>query len=156
SEAEHANRAKSQFLANMSHEIRTPINAIVGYADLLDAGLGGALSGKQQTYIDRIRASSRHLLTLVNDVLDMAKVEAGEMRVGRRVSSVDTVVQAALQMMSQQAKAKNIALHCEPPDHRLRFLGDEDRARQILLNLLSNALKFTEPGGEVVVRYLEQ
>jgi PAS domain S-box-containing protein len=149
-QAEQANRAKSQFLANMSHEIRTPINAVIGYADLLDAGVGGPLAGAQLDFVQRIRTSSRHLLGLVNDVLDMSRIEVGEMRVRAREVAVRGVVASALDMVAPQAARDGVELRpaCAV-EESLLFLGDEDRVRQILLNLLSNALKFTPSGGVV-------
>ena len=158
-EAERANQAKSQFLAMMSHEIRTPINAVIGYSDLLDSGVAGELLPQQREYLDRVRASSQHLLGLVNDVLDLAKIEADEMTVARARNEISPAVEAAVSMIASGARVKGIALQqrceCAQP---LAYEGDEVRVRQILLNLLSNALKFTEPGGsiDVVCRATDQ
>jgi len=152
-EAEHANRAKSQFLATMSHEIRTPINAVMGYADLLDAGVSGTLAPEQQRYVDGIRASSKHLLGLISDVLDIAKIEAGELTVDVDEIPVRPALAWAMQIVQSQAESRGLNLvqtwEC---DDQVQALGDGDRVRQILLNLLSNALKFTEPGGTITVR----
>jgi PAS domain S-box-containing protein len=150
--AEEANRAKSVFLATMSHEIRTPINAVLGYADLLDMGLQGELTEGQRAFLDRIRASSQHLMGLVNDVLDFAKIEAGEMgfapqRVELRASSAE-----AVQMVLPQATGRGIDLVEEPCPPGASYLADPDRVRQILLNLLSNSIKFTRRGGRISVR----
>ena len=150
--AEEASRAKSVFLATMSHEIRTPINAVIGYADLLDMGLQGPLNDGQRGYLDRIRASSQHLLGLVNDVLDFAKIEAGQMGVVRERVGLRDAAADAMAMVLPQAAARGIDLVEDPCDAGAAYLGDRDRVRQILLNLLSNAVKFTRPGGRVSVR----
>jgi PAS domain S-box-containing protein len=146
--AEEANQAKSAFLANMSHEIRTPINAVIGYSDLLDAGIGGELSGLQQEYVTRILGSSRHLLDLVNDILDLSKIEAGEMTVREEVTPLSEPVGQAVDMIRPSAEAKGLELTidcaCDPP---VQVSADQARVRQIVLNLLSNAVKFTESGG---------
>jgi signal transduction histidine kinase len=154
-QAEAASRAKSQFLANMSHELRTPINAIVGYTDLLHLGVHGELSDRQQESLSRVKSSSLHLLGLVEDVLDLARIESAGMRVSReRVAVRDTAV-SALAFVAPQAAARGVEtteeVRCEP---HAAYLGDEDRVRQILVNLLSNAVKFTPAGGCVVVRCL--
>ena len=150
--AEDASRTKSVFLATMSHEIRTPINAVIGYADLLEMGLQGALNEGQLGYVGRIRASSRHLLGLVNDVLDFARVEAGSPTFEYEVVPLAEVVVDAVAMVLPQASARGIALIEEPCEPDAAFLADGDRVRQVLLNLLSNAVKFTRPGGTVTIR----
>ncbi|MBR9991246.1 MAG: PAS domain-containing protein [Gemmatimonadetes bacterium] len=149
-EAEDASRAKSQFLANMSHEIRTPINAIVGYTDLLSMGITGPVSDAQKEQLGRVRSSSQHLLTIVEDVLDVSKVEAGRMEVERDRVMVAETVTAALALVRPQAGDKGIALFDDcPGEEAAYFMGDGSRVRQILVNLLSNAIKFTASGGEV-------
>jgi PAS domain S-box-containing protein len=151
-QAEEASRAKSVFLATMSHEIRTPINAVIGYADLLDMGLQGPLNDGQRGYLDRIRASSQHLLGLVNDVLDFAKIEAGQMGVVRERVGLRDAAGDAIAMVLPQAASRGIHVDEEPCEPDAAYVGDPDRVRQILLNLLSNAVKFTRPGGRVTVR----
>jgi signal transduction histidine kinase len=151
-EAEAASHAKSEFLAVMSHELRTPLNAVLGYAELLDLGVVGSLTPEQRQQIGRIMASGRHLLGLVNEILDLAKVEAGRMSVERIPTSVSEAVDAAIVLSQPQAEARGLTL--TPPaavPRTLQFLGDHDRVLQILANLLSNAVKFTEPGGEIAI-----
>ncbi|CAN5728356.1 hypothetical protein BH23GEM9_BH23GEM9_32590 [soil metagenome] len=155
-QAEDANRTKSQFLATMSHEIRTPLNAILGYADLLETGLRGTLTEGQQLFVDRIKMSSDHLVGLIDDILDLSKIEAGGMTVNRDAVPVHEVVREALAMIIPQARKKGLQVsdefQCEVADSA--YHGDRGRVRQILGNLLSNAVKFTKPGASVSVRCL--
>ena len=151
-EAEEASRAKSGFLANMSHEIRTPINAIVGYTDLIEMGIGGPVTERQQAQLERIRLSSQHLLGLINEILDFAKVESGQMTTRFDSVPVAEVVLAALALVQPQADKGGLEVDNRVDgDCALSVRGDLDRVRQILVNLLSNAVKFTESGGRVVV-----
>jgi PAS domain S-box-containing protein len=151
-EAEAANRAKSEFLANMSHEFRTPINAIVGYADLLQMEITGPLLDEQKEQLRRIRASSTHLLGLIEDVLDLAKIESGRITVERDRAAVGTTVAAAIELLQPQAEAGGISIENQcRRDSDQHYVGDADRVRQILANLLSNAVKFTESGGKITV-----
>jgi signal transduction histidine kinase len=150
--AEEADEAKDRFLATMSHEIRTPINAILGYAQLLEMGLAGPLADEQRKLLARLSASGQHLLGLVNDVLDIAKIEAGELRVAADTAWTGPIVAAVIELSAPMAAARQVALiDRRPGEAGEAFVGDEHRVRQILLNLISNAVKFTEPGGTVSV-----
>jgi signal transduction histidine kinase len=152
SEAENANRTKSEFLANMSHELRTPINAIIGYADLLELGIAGPLTDGQREQLARIRVSSEHLLMLIEDILDLSKIEAGRVEITREPGGLRETVDAALSLISPQAAARGHRMSYECPSAEDPvYLGDEGRVRQILVNLLSNAVKFTEPGGTITI-----
>jgi signal transduction histidine kinase len=147
-----ASQAKSNFLATMSHEIRTPINAIIGYADILDLGISGPLNAKQHENLRRIRASSSHLLALVNDVLDLSRIESGTMQM--RMAHVETrpSIDAAVALVEPQATAKHIKIVISPGDPAASmYRGDERGVRQALANLLSNAVKFTNSGGEILI-----
>jgi len=151
-QAEAANQAKSDFLAVMSHELRTPLNAVIGYAELLDLGVAGSLVPEQRQQVGRIVASGRHLLGLVNEILDLAKVEAGRLSVEHQPTSAAEVVDAGLVLAQPQAEARGLTLEAPASVPRdLRFVGDRERALQIVANLLSNAVKFTEPGGTIRV-----
>ncbi|HWK89990.1 MAG TPA: ATP-binding protein, partial [Longimicrobium sp.] len=148
--AEAASVEKSRFLATMSHEIRTPINAILGYTDLLDLMIEGSLTEGQRGYLARVRASSLHLLALIEDVLDFARVEAGRLAVEPERVQAPRTVDAALALVRPQAEARGIRLEVEcDPD--AEYWGDETRVQQVLVNLLGNATKFTERGGLVRV-----
>ncbi len=151
-EAEDANRAKSQFLANMSHEIRTPINAIMGYTELMEMGIPGPVTAEQRSQLERVKMSSRHLLMLIDDILDLAKVEAGRMKMeAEQIRTADSVA-AAIALLAPQAEAAGITLVDDcTADTQVFYLGDSARVRQILVNLLSNAVKFTPADGEIRV-----
>lgn len=152
SAAQSANDAKSQFLANTSHEIRTPLNAVMGYAELLELGLAGPLSNEQRQYLQRIQETSRHLLTLINDVLDLSRIEAGQMRTWPEPARVRDVVDAAMRVIEPQARSRQVGLlNACSPSAPVAYYADTERVRQILVNLLSNGVRFTEPGGRVTV-----
>jgi len=151
--AEAANRAKSAFLATMSHELRTPLNAILGYASLLLDGLAGPLDAPQRDFVERTRASGRHLLGLVEEVLDIAKVEAGQMRVDVGPVAAARVINTAVTLVRPQAASAGVNVDASQCESVLgEVTGDERRVRQILLNLLANAIKFTRAGGRITVR----
>ncbi|HST59472.1 MAG TPA: ATP-binding protein [Longimicrobium sp.] len=150
-EAQEANRSKSEFLATMSHEIRTPINAIIGYTDLLLMELEGPLTPGQTAQLERVRFSSTHLTGLVDQLLDFARIEAGSLRVERRIALAEDAVTAAVTVLGPEAARKGIALSTAC-NGGLRYHGDPQRVDQILLNLVSNAVKFTESGGRAEIR----
>jgi signal transduction histidine kinase len=150
--AEAASRAKSEFLAIMSHELRTPLNAVLGYSELMELGISGPLTEKMREQIGRIRLSAVHLLGLVNDILDLAKVEAGRLQVSSGPASAAGTVAAAIALIQPQAAARGLELMVKPaPDPSPVYRGDDERVRQILVNLLSNAVKFTSAGGKISV-----
>jgi signal transduction histidine kinase len=149
-DAEHANRAKSEFLANMSHEIRTPINAMIGYADLMEAGVAGPVTGEQQSQLDRIKISGRHLIRLIDDLLDFARIETARLSVDRRVAPASEAVHTALTVIEPQAQAKPVRITTEIIADP-QYVGDPQRVGQILVNLIGNAVKFTPANGEVRV-----
>jgi signal transduction histidine kinase len=154
-EAERANAAKSTFVSTMSHEIRTPITAILGFGDLLDEEIAGPLAPRQREYVTRIQLAGRHLLGLVNDALDLAKVDAGRLRIEQSRELLSSSVEVAVSLIQPQANQKHIALDVEECPHTLEFEADGERVRQILVNLLANAVKFTPTGGAVTVRCSE-
>jgi PAS domain S-box-containing protein len=150
-EAEAASRIKSEFLTVMSHELRTPINATIGYAQLIDAGIGGPVTEQQRDYVARICASQQHLLRIINDLLDYGKISAKKIVFEYTPVAVQAVIDAVLPMIEPQAAAKGLGLNCarSPSDVVVRV--DQIKLEQILLNLLSNAVKFTPPGGRIAV-----
>jgi PAS domain S-box-containing protein len=150
-DAEAANRAKAEFLAAMSHELRTPLNAIGGYVELLDIGVHGPLTAPQQGALKRITANQRHLLTLINDILSFARLEAGRIEFDIRSLSAQKILASLESLVSPQAEAKGVAYTVEECDPNVAFRGDAERVRQILLNLVGNAIKYTPEGGWVVL-----
>ena len=150
--AETANQAKSDFLATMSHEFRTPLNAFSGYLQLMEMGIAGPVTDQQREYLQRLHTSSQHLLGLVNDVLDLSKIDAGRMTIRRESVGIAGVVSAGLALLAPQAESRDVRIVRTPgASGDVTLVGDEDRVRQVLVNLLSNAVKFTHPGGAVTV-----
>jgi len=149
---EVANKHKSEFLANMSHELRTPLNAIIGFSEVLLEKMFGEINAKQQDYLSDIHSSGRHLLALINDILDLSKIEAGRMELEPSDFDVPTALQNAMTLVRERAQRHGIALslQIDPAVRELR--ADERKFKQILVNLLSNAVKFTPDGGRVALR----
>jgi signal transduction histidine kinase len=148
---EAASRHKSEFLANMSHELRTPLNAIIGFSEVLQEEMFGELNPKQMEYVQDIHGSGRHLLSLINDILDLSKVEAGRMELELAPFSLPAALENALTLIRERAARHELSLDLRVDPRVGDLLGDERKVRQVVLNLLSNAVKFTPPGGRVVV-----
>ena len=146
-----ASEHKSQFVANMSHELRTPLNAVLGYSELLADGLYGSIPQKGLDVLERIQANGKHLLGLINDVLDISKIEAGQLTLALDDYSVEAMVQSVVAATGSLAQAKGIEVKTSVPNDLPMGRGDERRLTQVLLNLVSNAIKFTDTG-EVEVR----
>jgi signal transduction histidine kinase len=149
---ESASRHKSEFLANMSHELRTPLNAIIGFSEVLSEGMFGEINEKQAEYLKDILESGRHLLSLINDILDLSKIEAGRMELESAEFDLPAAIGNALILVRERASRRGIALESGIDERLGRIGGDERKVKQVLLNLLSNALKFTPEGGRIHVR----
>jgi PAS domain S-box-containing protein len=151
-ELEDASRMKSEFLANMSHELRTPLNAIIGFSEIMRDGLVGAMSDKQRNFTGDILRSGQHLLSLINDILDLSKVEAGKMLLDLDPVEVSSLFVNSLTIVREKAAARRIRLTLEAEDGLGSMMVDARKVKQIVYNLLSNAVKFTADGGEVTLR----
>ena len=149
---ESASRHKSEFLANMSHELRTPLNAIIGFSEVLSEGMFGEINEKQAEYLQDILESGRHLLSLINDILDLSKVEAGRMELETVDFHLPSAIDNALTLVKERASRRGIALGSTIDEALGMLRGDERKVKQVLLNLLSNALKFTPEGGRIDIR----
>jgi signal transduction histidine kinase len=149
---EAASRHKSEFLANMSHELRTPLNAVIGFSEMLKTRLVGDLNGKQSQYVELIHASGLHLLSLINDVLDLSKVEAGRMELSLSSFDIRLALDNAVTLMKERAQRNEIELVLDVDARLGCWLADERKFKQVVLNLLSNAVKFTPKAGRVVVQ----
>jgi signal transduction histidine kinase len=151
---EVASQHKSEFLANMSHELRTPLNAIIGFSEVLTERMFGELNEKQAEYLKDIHDSGTHLLSLINDILDLSKIEAGRMELELTDFDLPTAIDNALTLVRERAGRRGVTLQ-RTIDKRLgEVQGDERKIRQVILNLLSNAIKFTPEGGRIEVRAL--
>jgi GAF domain-containing protein len=149
---EAANRHKSEFLANMSHELRTPLNAIIGFSEVLGEKLFGELNEKQAEYTDDILSSGRHLLSLINEILDLSKVEAGRMELEVATFDLPLAIDNARTFVRERATKHGINLDVTVDERLGDFVGDERKIKQVLLNLLSNAVKFTPEGGRIGIK----
>jgi len=148
-ELEVASRHKSEFLANMSHELRTPLNAIIGFSEVLIERMFGALNAKQDEYLHDILSSGRHLLSLINDILDLSKVEAGRMDLQLSAFSLREALENGLAMIRERASRQGLAVDSDIDPNVELIVADERKVKQVLFNLLSNAVKFTPSGGRV-------
>jgi len=152
-QAELANRAKSEFLANMSHELRTPLNAIIGFSQIIHEGVLGPIGNeKYLEYAKDIQSSGEHLLSLINDILDLSKIEAGKLKLDEEEIDIVQVIDACMTLVRERAETGGVALHREIAASLGRLRADERKLKQILINLLSNAIKFTPSGGKVALR----
>ncbi len=150
--AEQATRIKSEFLANMSHELRTPLNAIIGFSEVLKDGLMGEMTAEQQEYIAEIFTSGQHLLSLINDILDLSKIEAGKMALDLEPMEIGSALSNSLSIVREKAAAHRIELQLDVPDALGSALVDARKTKQIVYNLLSNGVKFTPEGGRITLR----
>jgi signal transduction histidine kinase len=147
-----ASQHKSEFLANMSHELRTPLNAIIGFSEVLTERMFGDLNAKQEEYLKDIHASGTHLLSLINDILDLSKIEAGRMELELTDFDLPTALDNALTLVRERAGRRSITLQTSIDEQLGEIRADERKIRQVVLNLLSNAIKFTPEGGRIEVR----
>jgi len=150
-ELEAASQHKSEFLANMSHELRTPLNAIIGFSEVLTERMFGELNEKQDEYLKDIHASGQHLISLINDILDLSKIEAGRMELELTDFDLPTALDNALMLVRERAQRRSLNLYKEVDARVGQIQGDERKIRQVVLNLLSNAIKFTPEGGRIEV-----
>jgi signal transduction histidine kinase len=151
-ELEVANRHKSEFLANMSHELRTPLNAIIGFSEVLAERMFGEVNDKQMEYLQDIHSSGQHLLTLINDVLDLSKIEAGRMELDLSCVDLGLLMDDALTLVRERAQRGGIRISLEVGEGLTEWVADARKVKQVIVNLLSNAVKFTPAGGSVRLR----
>ena len=153
-EAQFANRSKTEFLANTSHELRTPMNAIIGFSEMLMAGIAGEPTPRQTEYFKDIHGSALHLLGVINDILDLSRIEADVTKLDESVVDILKVVRSPMRIVAERAARGKLTLLNQVPDNFPKLQADKRIVKQILINLLSNAVKFTRAGGTVTVRML--
>ncbi|MBV9891465.1 MAG: hypothetical protein JO090_11340 [Rhizobacter sp.] len=151
-ELELANKHKSEFLANMSHELRTPLNAIIGFSEVLTEQMFGEVNDKQLEYLRDIHSSGHHLLSLINDILDLSKIEAGRMELELATTSLPMLLDNCTTLVRERASRNGLVLALDVDDDVGDWVCDVRKLKQIVINLLSNAVKFTPPGGRVTLR----
>jgi len=149
---EQASQMKSRFLAAMSHELRTPLNAVIGFSEALDARMFGELNEKQAEYVKDIHESGRHLLALINDILDLSKIEAGRMELVLAPFDLQQTLESVMILVQECAARHKLTLTLNVEPHLAQVVGDERRIKQVILNLLTNAAKFTPDGGQIVLK----
>jgi signal transduction histidine kinase len=150
-QAEMASRAKSEFLANMSHELRTPLNAILGFAEIIRDRLLGPIADRYAEYAHDIHGSGTHLLGIINDILDLSKVEAGRLELIEEIVDIQSIVKGVTLLLRERVANAGLTLKVELPDTLLLIRADERKLKQVLMNLLANAVKFTPAGGMITV-----
>jgi signal transduction histidine kinase len=148
---EIANRHKSEFLANMSHELRTPLNAVIGFSEVLLERMFGEVNPKQEEYLTDILSSGKHLLSLINDILDLSKIEAGRMELEAQPFDLPGALDNALTLIRERAARHGLKLEVTVDPRLGEVKGEERKVKQVLLNLLSNAVKFTPEGGKISI-----
>ena len=151
-QAETERNSARQFLAQMTHELRTPLNAVIGFSEIMVNQLFGPLDGRYRDYAEDIMQSGRHLLGIINDILDLSKIEAGEMVLDERQVDIARVVHSSIRILSERAAVGQVKIQVDPACIFPLVVGDETKLKQLFLNLLSNAVKFTPSGGRVQVR----
>ena len=151
-QAETERNSARQFLAQMTHELRTPLNAVIGFSEIMVNQLFGPLDNRYRDYAEDIMQSGRHLLGIINDILDLSKIEAGEMTLDERQVDIGRVVQSSIRIISERAALGHVSIQIDPACIFPFVIGDETKLKQLFLNLLSNAVKFTPSGGSVLVR----
>ena len=151
-----ANKHKSEFLSNMSHELRTPLNAIIGFSEIMSQEMFGDLNDKQKEYMNDITKSGIHLLSLINDILDLSKVEAGRMELHLTTLDMNHMIQESCSIVNEIAKSRSIKLTFNPIENLRHLIVDERKTKQIILNLVSNAIKFTPENGEVTIAIVDK